>query len=122
MSERLCLFCGEAIPSWENGNRKYCSSDHYYLAKLDRQGQRYANDKSRWRYHRSMESKLAHLARKWGLNANIPMEELEALEFDTYVCDSKIRLNEHAGLLATVIGSYCYAIINNQYVKIWRTP
>lgn len=122
MSERLCLFCGKAIPTWENGNRKYCTPEHYYLAKLGRQGQQYANDKSRWQYQRSMESKLAYLAQMWGLNTNIPLEELEALDFDTYVCDRKIRLNENPDLVATVIGSYCYAIVSNQYVKIWRTP
>ena len=122
MSEKLCLLCKEPIFWGEHGNRRYCCPDHYDLAKKERQNQRYARDRKHWQYHRSMESILAYLFKKWGSDTPIPFDELEELGFDTNVSDRKILLKSNPPIQATVVGSYCYAIINEQEVKIWKAP
>ena len=109
-------FCGKDLPSNINQNCKYCGEVCYMLEKLERSKEDYSKKKNTILEIARVETILRFFYLR-SENNEIPAQLLIGQNMNWSICTG-ITIVE--GFEVKQIGSYCYALFQNEQIKIWK--
>jgi hypothetical protein len=116
---KYCKFnkCRKELPQSEHGNREYCDDNCYYLAKLERNNLKYANNRKKLIELNRVESILRLLYHQYGSANYIEASLLNerAMNWSFFSAESKVE--DHR---VKVVGEYAYCLFVNKTVRIWK--
>ena len=108
--------CGKELHSNINQNCKYCGEDCYMREKLERSKEDYSKKKNTILEIARVEPILRFFYLRYE-NKEIPAQLLIDQNMNWSICTGITIVQ---GFEVKQIGSYCYALFQNEQIKIWK--
>ena len=113
-----CKFCGSPIEFDMHGNRSYCDEDCYYYAKLERNFNKYEEQKELLQEFINTDKILKVFYEIYGSEKYIPSNLLEDGNMNWDIQTGKKEIDK---IKVTVINQFGYALFHNEtLVRIWK--
>lgn len=115
--EKKCKYCQSPLDVDIHGNSDYCNEDCSYEMKLQRNKDKYQNDKKLKESFVKSDKILEMFYHTYGADQFIPAILLDNAGMDWLISKGEAS---HQGLSLTVIDTYGYCLFKNETVKICK--
>ena len=107
-------FCHQELPSWLNGNRRYCNEECNYLERLEREKEKNHSKKKVLAELNRIQALLRKCHVRYG-SSLFDVDVLREQHMNWSIITGKSKIE---GYEFRIVGSYAYVVFDNNQIKI----